>query len=274
MRRLALIGLLALGIGACGPGEQATEVEQAEEQAAAPAEQAQQEIAAELTTAEIVAAALVAPGRPDSDQEADAGRRPAEVIEFLDIQPGMTVLDLVASSGYYSEILSAVAGPEGKVYLHNTEMQLTARKGATAKALDERLADNRLPNVVRLDRETDDLGLEPGSVDAVMLALVFHDVYNFGGEESAAALLGNIFDILVPGGVLALIDHSGNPEMQNAKLHRMQESDAKRLATGAGFVLEAEGDMLRNPDDDRSVMVFDPGMRRQTDRFVLRLRKP
>ena len=273
MRRLGLIGLLVLGLGACGPGEQATEGEQAE--ATAPTEDAvQEEVSAAPTTADIIAAALAAPGRPDSDREADAGRRPAEVIEFLGIGPGMTVLDLVASSGYYSEILSAVVGPEGKVYLHNTKMQLTARKGATAAAIEERLADDRLSNVERLDRETDDLGLEPGSVDAVMLSLVFHDVYNFGGEESARALLANILDILKPGGTLALIDHSGNADMQNVKLHRMQESDARRLATDAGFVLEGEGDMLRNPDDDRSVMVFDPSMRRNTDRFVLRFRKP
>jgi len=255
MRRVVLMGLLALGLGACGPGEQATEGEQAEEQTAAPAAEAvTEESPVELMTADIVAAALVAEGRPESDREADAGRRPAEVIEFLGIQPGMTVLDLIAATGYYSEILAAVVGPEGKVYLHNTERQLTSRNGVTATAVEERLADNRLPNVVRLDRETDDLGLEPASVDAVMLALVFHDVYNFGGEEAAAAFLAAIYEIVKPGGTLALIDHAGNPDMQNVKLHRMPESDARRLATDAGFV--------------------DPSMRRKTDRFVMRLRKP
>ena len=40
------------------------------------------------------------------------------------------------------------------------------------------------------------------------------------------------------------------------------------------FVLDAESDVLRNPEDDHSVNVFDPSVRGNTDRFVLRFRKP
>jgi predicted methyltransferase len=46
------------------------------------------------------------------------------------------------------------------------------------------------------------------------------------------------------------------------------------VIAGTGFVIEAEGDMLRNPQDDHSLGVFDPEIRGKTDRFVLRLRKP
>ncbi|MCP4300788.1 MAG: hypothetical protein GY783_09405 [Gammaproteobacteria bacterium] len=42
----------------------------------------------------------------------------------------------------------------------------------------------------------------------------------------------------------------------------------------AGFELEAQIDMLRNPDDDYSKIVFDPDLRGKTDRFVMRYRKP
>ena len=44
--------------------------------------------------------------------------------------------------------------------------------------------------------------------------------------------------------------------------------------TAAGFVLAARGDFLSNPNDDRSVRIFDPSIRGQTDRFVLRFEKP
>ena len=44
--------------------------------------------------------------------------------------------------------------------------------------------------------------------------------------------------------------------------------------TRAGFVLEAESDLLRNPDDDYDKSVFDPAVRGRTDRFVMRFRKP
>jgi len=33
-------------------------------------------------------------------------------------------------------------------------------------------------------------------------------------------------------------------------------------------------DLLRNPADDLSAGVFDPAIRGQTDRFLLKLRKP
>ena len=36
-----------------------------------------------------------------------------------------------------------------------------------------------------------------------------------------------------------------------------------------GFKLVAESDILRNPEDDYGVMVFDPRVRGKTDRFVL-----
>jgi predicted methyltransferase len=42
----------------------------------------------------------------------------------------------------------------------------------------------------------------------------------------------------------------------------------------AGFVLEAQSDLLRVREDDHSKNVFDPSIRGKTDRFVYRFRKP
>jgi predicted methyltransferase len=44
--------------------------------------------------------------------------------------------------------------------------------------------------------------------------------------------------------------------------------------TEAGFVLDGQSDILRNPDDDYEKTVFDPELRGKTDRFVMRFRKP
>jgi predicted methyltransferase len=48
------------------------------------------------------------------------------------------------------------------------------------------------------------------------------------------------------------------------------KADFKR----AGFVLDGESDLLRNPGDDHSLLVFDKAIRGKTDRFVFRFRKP
>ena len=58
------------------------------------------------------------------------------------------------------------------------------------------------------------------------------------------------------------------------KLHRIDPAVVKADFLRAGFVLEAESDMLKNPADDRSLNVFDDKIRGKTDRFMFKFRKP
>jgi predicted methyltransferase len=223
--------------------------------------------------ADALAAKLSSGDRAETDKARDAGRRPAEVVSFLGVKPGMTVIDVLAASGYYTEVLSVAVGDSGKVYAQNNDFILQMREGSNEKAISARLAGSRLKNVERLNREVADLGLAAGSVDFVFTALNFHDVYNRGGKEGTAAFLAAISEVLKPGGMLGIVDHDGNPGNDNNELHRMQMADAVAAVEAAGFVVDATSDLLRNADDDRSAFVFKEGMRGKTDRFVLRLRK-
>ena len=225
-------------------------------------------------TAPDLATRLTTGDRAEADKARDAGRRPAAVIGFLGIEPGMTVMDLIAAGGYYTEVLSGAVGPKGRVYAQNSEFVLKIRDGANEKAMTARLANDRLPNVERLDRELDNLSLAPDSLDAVITALNFHDIYNGGGPEAAHAMLRAVREALRPGGVLGLIEHAGNAGADNEKLHRIEESKVVAAAEKAGFVVEATSDVLRHPEDDRTQFVFAKGLRGATDRFVLKLRKP
>ncbi|MDJ0853408.1 MAG: SAM-dependent methyltransferase [Myxococcota bacterium] len=221
-----------------------------------------------------LASRLASSSRAAEDRARDAGRKPAQVVAFLGIEPGMTVLDLIAAGGYYTEVLSLAVGPKGKVYAQNGAYVLKIRDGANDKALTKRLAGNRLPNVVRLDQEVADLELEPGSLDAALTALNFHDVYNSRGPEAADAFLRKIHGLLAPGGVLGIVDHTGKAGLDNEKLHRIEPEKVEAAAKAAGFTIESKTSMLRNPRDDGTKNVFEPDIRGKTDRFVLRLRKP
>jgi predicted methyltransferase len=221
-----------------------------------------------------LASKLAADSRAAEDRARDAGRRPVEVVRFLEVTPGMTVVDLIAAGGYYTEVLSYAVGPDGIVYAQNNDYVLKLNGGANDRAMRDRLANGRLANVTRLDRDLGDLGLEPGSVDFAITALNFHDVYNSRGPQAAAAFLGAVYDLLKPGGVLGLIDHSGGASADDKQLHRIDEQLAEKAAAHVGFVIEASSDVLRNPADPRTQGVFAPGLRGKTDRFVLRLRKP
>ena len=50
-----------------------------------------------------------------ADRDRDAGRKPEKVMQFFGIKPGMTVLEVLSSGGYYTEVLSHRVGPTGKV---------------------------------------------------------------------------------------------------------------------------------------------------------------
>lgn len=222
-----------------------------------------------------LATRLRAESRSAEDRARDAQRKPAEVIAFLGIEPGDTVIDLIAAGGWYTEVLSIAVGPKGRVYAQNGAYVLEMRDGANDVALTARLAGGRLPNVERLDREIDALGLSADSVDAALTALNFHDVYNNGGPEAAAGFLAAVRRVLKPGGVLGIVDHAGGAAGADDKaLHRIDEKHVRDAARAAGFEVEAASDVLRHPDDDRTRNVFEPGLRGETDRFVLKLRKP
>jgi predicted methyltransferase len=220
-----------------------------------------------------LAAKLADEARSTDDRARDAGRQPAGVIAFLEIEPGDTVVDLIAAGGYYTEVLSLAVGPKGKVYAQNGEYVLKMRDGANDKAMTARLADGRLPNVERLDREVADLGLAAGSIDAAVTALNFHDIYNGRSPEAAAAFLATVYAFLRPGGVLGLIDHAGDAGADNAELHRIEEQRVREAAIAAGFEVK-ESPLLRNLADDHTQQVFAPEIRGKTDRFLMRLRKP
>ena len=217
---------------------------------------------------------LASEDRAASDRARDAGRRPADVVEFLGIEIGMRVMDVIAAGGYYTEVLSLAVGDDGHVVAHNPPSVLEFRDGANEKAISTRLADNRLPNVTRLNKDFADLAPEDGSFDAAITALNFHDVYNRSGPESAVTSLRSLASVLRPGGVLGIIDHVGEAGADNAALHRIEISRVLETVEAAGFVIESDSDLLRNETDDHSLFVFDESVRGKTDRFLLRVRKP
>lgn len=221
-----------------------------------------------------LAAALASANRPAEDKARDADRKPAELMQFFGVKPGMTTVDVIALGGYVTEVLSVAVGPKGKVYAQNPPIALQLRDGMYAKALTERLANNRLPNVVRVDGDLPASSQIPlGSVDVAITAMNYHDVRN-QSAELAVGFLKAVYTMLKPGGVLGVTDHAGNDGANNTQLHRIPKHFLIEDAKAAGFVVEAESDILAHPADDHTKNVFDPTLRGKTDQFVVRLRKP
>jgi predicted methyltransferase len=223
-----------------------------------------------LTAQGDLAAILADTSRPQAEREADAGRRPAEVIRFFGIERGDRVADLLAGAGYWTRILVPLVGPEGRVYAGNNPFFAEYFK----EAFDAMLADPKFANVVRIDGRVDQLALPAdGSLDAVIMVNAYHDLYLT--DEDRGALNRRVLAALKPGGVYGVIDHDaarGDGATKARSLHRVEKQTVVDEVTAAGFTLAGEGEFLRNPADDHTKAIFE--LAGGTDRFVLKFEKP
>lgn len=219
--------------------------------------------------------AIASPDRPEADRARDATSRPEVVLRFIGVPDGGTAVDLFAGGGYYSEILARAMGPDSTVYLHNNQAYLNF----TGDAVNERLAGERLPNVVRYDRELDVIDLADDSVDLVLMVMTYHDLYykTDGWDLDPQRFFAMIHRILKPGGMLAIVDHAapeGSGTAAAQDLHRIDPTYAVEDISGHGFVLVGSSDALVNPDDRMDVSVFDESVRGRTSKFLLKFVEP
>jgi predicted methyltransferase len=217
-----------------------------------------------------------APDRLESDRALDAGRHSAALLEFVGVQPGMRVAELLAGRGYTTELLARAVGPLGVVYGHNVRFVL---ERFVEQPWSERLARPVNRNVVRVDRELDEpLPPEATNLDAVLSNVIYHDTVWLGADR--AKMNAAIFRALEPGGVYVILDSSAKPGtgVSDAQtLHRIDEQTVRAEVLAAGFQLEAESGVWRNPEDPRDwdASPKAAGERRGTsDRFALKFVKP
>ena len=227
---------------------------------------------------EAIRLALEHPDRLPDDLEVDARRKPAEVLVFFGVAPGMNVLDMFSGGGYYTEIISYVVGEGGAVRAHNNSPYLQFSK----EELDKRFKAGRLVNVRPLRADNNELELPDNTYDMALLILAYHDVYyvdenNGWFRIDGPKMLAEIHGALKSGGVLGVVDHAaeaGAPTETGGTLHRIDPELARREIEAAGFVFDGESEVLRNPEDDRTKPMYEEQIRGNTDRFVYRFRKP
>jgi predicted methyltransferase len=225
---------------------------------------------------EPIKAAIAAEDRSPADRALDAGRKPGEVLTFFRVAPGQKIGELFAGGGYTTELLARVVGDDGVVYAQNTTEILDR---FARKPWSERAAKPVMKKVVAVERALDaPFPPEAADLDAVITILNYHDAVWM--KVDRAKMNKAVFDALRPGGVYAIVDSSaadGSGERDTETLHRIDEEVVKREVAAAGFKLDGESDVLRNPDDKRdwNSSPREAGARRGTsDRFVLRFVKP
>ncbi|HEY1749821.1 MAG TPA: methyltransferase [Caulobacteraceae bacterium] len=217
--------------------------------------------------------AVANPARPQADRDRDALRKPGEVLVFSGVKPGDKVLELIPGGGYFTRLLSGAVGPKG----HVTEglPNLTGTPDVAQKS-NGVAADAHFGNVSEAHFSTADLA-KLGPVDVVWTSQNYHDLHLTRFKLDVVAFDKAVYAALKPGGVFFIEDHAAKPGSgleAPDKLHRIDEAVVKQEVESAGFKLAGESDILRNPADDHTLLVFNPAIRGHTDQFLLKFRKP
>ena len=225
-----------------------------------------------------IAAAVAEPSRSPDNVKLDESRKPAAVLKFLGLKPGMHVLDLFGGNAYWAEIMAPVVGPKG----HDTVWEPTQFYSDKTKASFAAFAAKH-PNVSLIVSPFEAPALPKNSADFVMLNDNYHDTY-WQNEKykipkmDPAEFLKAVYAAMKPGATIGVIDHIANPNTDTRatveKYHRIDPNVVKADFKRAGFELVGTSDLLRNPADNHNLLVFDPKIRGKTDRFIFKFRKP
>ncbi|MBS0296083.1 MAG: class I SAM-dependent methyltransferase [Proteobacteria bacterium] len=222
-----------------------------------------------------VAHALADKGRPEADTKLDEARKPGELLAFSGLKPGDKIADIMPGRGYFSRLFADVVGPKGHVFLWVPKEQDAISKGTALQGANAFAATFK--NVSVVSAPINDFST-PEKLDMAWLTLNYHDWHDpFMGPADIAKVNKAVFNSLKPGGVFFVVDHvaeAGSGARDTDTLHRIDPALVKKEVEAAGFKLEAVSDVLRNPEDDHTKKVFDASIRRHTDQFVFKFRKP
>ena len=227
----------------------------------------------------------------------DQYRHPVETLAFFGVTPSSTVVEISPGGGWYTEILAPLLAAHGKYYAaHYPADSSSEYYQRNRAAFVDKLAANPVYNRVILTEfsPTGTTAIAPaGSADVVLTFRNLHNWYNQGGDDAMLAAFKQFYAALKPGGVLGIVEHSlpeGHEADDWVKSGYFPQPLAIKLASAAGFKLEASSDINANPKDQadyaQGVWTLPPSLRLkeqdkakylaigESNRMTLKFRKP
>ena len=239
-----------------------------------------------------LAIAVRSPQRAPENTARDSYRHPRESLSFWGLKPGMSIVEIWPSAGYWTEILAPYAKATAGRYI--------AAQPSATKPLPPKFADKRIYGTIATAVFNKDSGplVPAGSVDFVLTARNLHDWMGTPGMVEKS--MRDFYAALKPGGILAVEQHRADPRpmVKDATDGYMSTAYVVSVAEKAGFKLEAQSEINGNPKDTKDhpfgVWTLPPTRRNapsgqpanpafdhskydaigESDRMTLRFRKP
>jgi ubiquinone/menaquinone biosynthesis C-methylase UbiE len=159
--------------------------------------------------------------RPEREKEENTSK----LLKNMNIQPGDTVADIGAGSGYHVFKIAPVA-KNGFVYAVDIQDEMLA-------VMDYRIDTNKIDNVEVVKGSEKSVNLAENSVDKVLMVDVYHE-FSYPIE-----MIASIKKALRAHGKIYLIEYraeDGNVPIK--EVHKMSEQQAVKEFKAAGFKLE------------------------------------
>ncbi len=164
--------------------------------------------------------------------EREREEEPAKALDLMEIQPGMTVADVGAGTGYMSLRIAKRVGPSGKVYANDIQPEMLDK-------LDENARRANLDNIETVLGSEADPRLPAGKMDLVLMVDVYHEL------SRPQEMLQAIRRSLKPNGRLVLVEYKKeDPSIPIRQDHKMSLPDIKIEVEAEGYKLDKVIDAL------------------------------
>ena len=158
-------------------------------------------------------------------KERELEENTTQLLKNLALQPGVTIADIGAGSGYHSTLLSKMVG-NGKVYAVDVEPEMIAY-------LKDRIKLEGHKNIIPVLSTEQKVSLPANSIDIMLLVDVYHE-FSFPYEMTLSML-----EALKPGGKLVLVEfRAEDPNVPIKTIHKMGEQQAVKEFKTSGFLFE------------------------------------
>ncbi|WP_018982330.1 class I SAM-dependent methyltransferase [Salinimonas chungwhensis] len=188
----------------------------------------------------------------------DEYRNPQQTLRFFGIEPDMTVVEIWPGGGWYTDILSSMLSPDGKLIAAHFHVDEETRDyyKKSLQNFKQQMEDGGKYSGVELTAFHPGKAMEiaeAGSADAVLTFRNVHNWYMNSGQEGVEQAFKTFYKALKPGGVLGVVDHHLPESADDAMMEKsgyVKQSFVVDAAKAAGFTLEAQSDVNANPMDD------------------------
>lgn len=205
------------------------------------------------TPGEVLDYVLAGDHRSDEERARDQFRHPKETLLFFGVKPNQRVAEMFPGGGWYTKVLAPyLAKGDGQYIAVQFNPGDNERRVEGLNRYKDNFSDKTLYGDVAvelIDREGSTMPAD--SYDTV---LTFRNVHNWMGGEIADDFFQEFYRVLKPGGVLGVVEHRGDPAVEQdprARTGYVREDFTIEMALAAGFELEASSEINANPNDTR-----------------------